>query len=113
VQLSSGINRASIPALKHVLTHQRTVFVNLFKLLIDRKAIAASEESLSEALECLTDVHAIYMADDELRTNDCVGLFHAFVYFCVTDSTEGHLKPFRHWVKGNHLTALKSIDARL
>lgn len=107
----AALNPASIPALKHVLTHQRTVFVDLFKLLIERKAVAASEKPLSNVLKCLTDVHAIYMADDELRTNECVGLFQAFVYFCVTDPTEGRLKPFRHWVKGNHLTALKSIDA--
>jgi hypothetical protein len=107
----AAVDPVTMPALKHVLAHPRTVLVDLFKLLIDRKAIAESEKSIPKSLKCLTEVHSIYAPDDELRANNCVGLFHAFVYFCITDADEGRLKPFRLWVRGNHLAALKTIDA--
>jgi hypothetical protein len=100
-----------LAALKDVLSNPRTVLVELFKLLLDRNAIIESEESIQVALKCLNEVHAIYNIDDDLRANHCVGLFLAFFYFCVTDPSEKRLKSFRHWVAGNHLTALNNIDA--
>ncbi len=38
-------------------------------------------------------------------------MFHAFVYFCLTDSKRKMLKPFQQWVAGNRLAALKETDA--
>lgn len=106
-----AIELAALPALKDVLSHPRTVLVDLFKLLIDRKAIEASERDWPEVKRCLNTVHAIYAADEELKANHCVGLFNAFVYFCLTDVTDNRLKPFKYWVTRNHLAALNSIDA--
>lgn len=50
-------------------------------------------------------------ADEDLKKNRCVGLFHAFVYFSLTESTTGQLKPFMAWVKGNHPAAMGTMDA--
>jgi hypothetical protein len=107
----AAVNPAAVPTLKHVLAQPRTVLVDLFTLLLAKKAIASSEKDMPKVLKCLSDVEAIYAAADDLKANNCVGLFHAFAYFCLTDPDEGHLKPFQHWVSGNHLAALKTIDA--
>jgi hypothetical protein len=107
----SSIEPAAVPALKGVLKHPRTVLVDLFKLLIEKKAIKASEKSLPDVEGCLRSIHDIYNADDDLKANECIGLFQAFVYFALTDSKNHHLKAFRHWVQGNHLPALKSTEA--
>lgn len=107
----ASIEPAAVPALKGVLKDRRAVLVDLFKLLLDKKAITKSAAKLPDVQTSLEKVHDIYRADDELSANHCVGLFHAFVYFSLTDTKEGRLKPFQHWVKGNHLTALKSTDA--
>jgi hypothetical protein len=60
---------------------------------------------------CFKKVDAIYAADDDLRAKNCLGLFHAFVYFCLTDPARKMLKLFQHWVAGNRLAALKETDA--
>jgi len=101
----------AVPALTHVLVQPRTVLVELFTLLLLRKIIESSEKAVPRVLKCLGDVHSIYAADDELKANTCVGLFIAFVFFCLTDAADRRLNPFKNWVKGNHLTALKMIDA--
>jgi hypothetical protein len=74
-------------------------------------SISSSEGTVPTVLKCLRYVHGIYAADDELKVNACVGLFIAFIYFCLTDPSDKRLNPFKHWVKGNHLTALTSIEA--
>jgi hypothetical protein len=107
----AALSADAIPALKHVLAQPRTVLIELFTLLLHKRAIAPSEKDLPKILKCLSDVGGIYAAEDDLRANDCAGLFHAFVYFCLTDAEAGQLKPFQHWVRGNHLAALKTIDA--
>ncbi|MBX9737650.1 MAG: hypothetical protein K2X32_12070 [Phycisphaerales bacterium] len=107
-----SIEPAAVPALKDVLKHPRTALVDLFKLLIEKKAIKASEKELPDVQACFTKVQSIYNADEDLKTNHCIGLFHAFVYFCLTDAKDGRLKPFQHWVKGNHLAAMKETNAQ-
>ena len=106
-----SVEPAAVPALKHVLKDRRAVLVDLFKLLIEKKAIKDSEKDLPDVQGCLTKVQEIYNLDEDLKANHCVGLFHAFVYFCLTDAKDGRLKPFKHWVKGNHLAAMKTTDA--
>jgi hypothetical protein len=107
----TAVGPQAVPALKHVLVHPRTVLVELFALLLKRKAIAPSERDMPKVLKCFRDVEDIYAADEDLRANHCIGLFHAFFYFSLIDAEEGHLKPFRYWVRGNHLASLTSIDA--
>jgi len=82
-----SVEPAAVPALKGVLTDRRAALVDLFKLLIEKKAITKSTHHLTELQECLTKVHAIYNNDNDLMANHCVGLFHAFVYFCVTSGS--------------------------
>jgi hypothetical protein len=106
-----AVKPLAMPALTHVLTQPRTALVALFSLLLSRKKIPPSEKIVPTILKCLSDIHGIYAADDELKANTCVGLFIAFVYFCLTDPAERRLIPFKNWVRGNHLTALTSVDA--
>ena len=105
-----SIAPATVPALKDVLQHPRTALVDLFKLLIEKKAISKSAK-LPDVQACFKKVDAIYAADDDLRGKHCLGLFQAFVYFCLTDCERKMLKPFQHWVAGNRLAALKETDA--
>ncbi len=107
----TSIEPVAVPALKYVLENSRAVLVDLFRLLIDKRAIKASEKELPDVQACLRTVHDIYDADADLKANRCVGLFQAFVYFCITDAKDGRLEPFKHWVKGNHLAAMKTTDA--
>lgn len=107
----ASLEPAAVPALKGVLKDRRAVLVDLFKLLIEKKAISKSASHLPDVQNCLTKIHALYNTDDELKATHSVGLFHAFVYFCLTDKKERRLKPFIHWVSGNHLAAMKAIDA--
>lgn len=106
-----SIEPAAVPALKAVLKHPRTALVDLFKLLIEEKAIPKSTAKLLNVQACFKKVEAIYAADPDLAAKHCLGLFHAFVYFCLTDSTRKMLNPFKHWVAGNRLAALKETDA--
>lgn len=106
-----SIDPAAVPALKDVLRHPRTALVDLFKLLIEKKAIPKSAAKLPDVQACFKRVEAIYAADEDLRSKHCLGLFHAFVYFCLTDPKKKMLKPFRQWVTGNRLAALKETDA--
>ena len=110
-KIKGSVEPAAVPALKGVLTDRRAALVDLFKLLLEKKAVTKSTSNLSEMQSCLTKVHEIYNNDPELKANHCVGLFHAFVYFCTTNSKDGRLTPFTHWVKGSHLTAMKATDA--
>jgi hypothetical protein len=73
--------------------------------------ITHSTTRLPDVQASLEQVNAIYNVDEDLKTNHCVGLFHAFVYFSLTDKKGGRLKSFQNWVKGNHLAAMKSTDA--
>lgn len=107
----ASVDLAAVPALTELLKQPRTVLVELFKLLIEKKAIRASGKNLPDVQSCLSTVQGIYAADEDLKANQCVGLFHAFMYFCLTDAKEGHFKSFHQWVKGNHLAAMKSTDA--
>jgi hypothetical protein len=107
----ASVEPAAVPALKHVLKDSRAVLVDLFRLLIEKKAVKASEKDLPDVQTCLRTVHDLYTADEDLKANQCVGLFQAFVYFCLTDARDGRLAPFKHWVKGNHLAAMKATDA--
>lgn len=106
-----SVEPAAVPALKAILKDRRAVLVDLFKLLFEKKAIRKSLADLPDVQGCLANVHEIYNQDADLKANHCVGLFHAFVYFCLTDTKNGHLKPFMHWVKGNHLAAMRATDA--
>lgn len=106
-----SIEPTAVPALKDVLQHPRTALVDLFKLLIEKRAIPKSAAKLPDVQACFKKVDAIYAADDDLRAKHCLGLFHAFVYFCLTDPERKMLKPFQHWVAGNRLAALKETDA--
>lgn len=106
-----SIEPAAVPALKDVLKHPRTALVDLFKLLIEKKAIPRSAAKLPDVQACFKKVEAIYAADEDLRSRHCLGLFHAFVYFCLTDPKRKMLKPFKQWVMGNRLAALKETDA--
>lgn len=106
-----AIEPQAVPALKDVLEHPRAALVALFKLLIEKKVIPKSAAKLPDVKACLKKVDAIYAADDDLRGKNCLGLFHAFVYFCLTDSERKMLRPFRHWVTGNRLAALTETDA--
>jgi len=106
-----GIEPAAVPALKEVLGQPRTALVDLFKLLIEKKAIPKTAAILPLVQACFKKVDAIYAADEDLRSKQCLGLFHAFVYFCLTDPEKKMLKPFRQWVTGNRLAALKETDA--
>jgi hypothetical protein len=106
-----AVKPLATPALAHVLAQPRTVLVALFTLLLSRKKIPPSEKAVPVILKCLSVVHGIYAADDELKVNTCVGLFIAFIYFCLTDPAERSLNPFKNWVSGNHLTALTAVDA--
>ena len=110
-QAKPSIEPAAVPALKAVLKHPRTALVDLFKLLIEKKAIPKSGAKLPDVQACFKKVEAIYAADTDLAAKHCLGLFHAFVYFCLTDPTRKLLKPFKHWVAGNRLAALKETDA--
>jgi hypothetical protein len=56
-------------------------------------------------------VQELYRADGDLKDNQCVGLFHAFLFFYLADQGSGRFNAFRHWVKGNHLAAMQSTDA--
>jgi hypothetical protein len=107
----ASVELAAVPALKLVLKDSRAVLVDLFRLLVEKKAIKTSEKDLPDVQGCLRKVHDLYAADKDLKANFCVGLFHAFVYFCLTDARDGRLKPFQLWVKGNHLAAMKATDA--
>ncbi|MCW5765230.1 MAG: hypothetical protein KIT68_04565 [Phycisphaeraceae bacterium] len=80
-------------------------------MLIEKKAISKSAAKLPDVQACFKKVESIYAADDDLRNKHCLGLFHAFVYFCLTDPKRKMLKPFRQWVTGNRLAALKETDA--
>jgi hypothetical protein len=100
-----------VPALKEVLSSPRTALVGLFKLLIEKKAIAKSAAKLPDVQACLKKVDAIYAADEDLRAKHSLGLFQAFVYFCLTDPERKMLKSFKHWVTGNRLAALNDTDS--
>jgi hypothetical protein len=106
-----SIEPAAVPGLKAVLKHPRTALVDLFKLLIEKKVIPKSAAKLPDVQACFKKVEAIYAADPDLVSKHCIGLFHAFVYFCLTDPTRKLLKPFKLWVVGNRLSALKETDA--
>jgi hypothetical protein len=106
-----SIQLAAVPALANVLKHPRTALVDLFTLLIEKKAIPRSDSTLPDVVACFKQVDAIYAVDDELRTKHGLGLFQAFVYFCLTDRDARLLKPFKQWVSGNHLAALTQTDA--
>jgi len=106
-----SIEPGAVPALKGVLQHPRTALVDLFELLIEKKAIPKSDAKLPDVRACIKTIDTIYAIDDDLRAKHCVGLFHAFVYFCLTDPQRKMLEPFKQWVSGNHLTALADIDA--
>jgi hypothetical protein len=106
-----SIEPDAVPALKGVLKHPRTALVDLFKLLIEKKAIPKSAAKLPDVQDCFKKVEAIYAADADLRSKYCPGLFHALVYFCLTDPERKMLKPFKQWVVGNRLAALKETDA--
>ena len=73
--------------------------------------IALVDLGLPDVEGCLAKVHDIYETDADLKANHCIGLFHAFVYFCLTDAKDKRLKPFTQWVKGNHLAAMRATDA--
>lgn len=106
-----SIEPDAVPALKDVLKNPRTALVDLFKLLIEKKAIPKSAAKLPDVQACFKRIDAIYAADDDLRSKHCLGLFHAFVYFCLTDPNRKMLKPFKQWVAGNRLAALRETDA--
>jgi len=110
-KLKGSIEPGTVGALKHVLGDRRAALVDLFKLLIQRGALDESERMLPEVQSCISEVHELYRADEDLANNSSVGLFQAFVYFCLTDAKIGYLKPFQLWVKGNHLTAMRATDA--
>lgn len=101
----------ALPALQHLLADPRSVLVELFELLLKTGAITPAEKNISAVSDCLKKIQAVYAADEELQKNDCIGLFQAFVYFCLTDSKERRLRAFQQWVDGNHIAALKDIDA--
>ena len=107
----ASVEPAAVPALKGVLKDRRAALVDLFTLLIEKEAIKKSAANLPDVQGCLAKVHDIYKTDADLKANHCIGLFHAFVYFSLTDARDKRLKPFTQWVKGNHLAAMKNTDA--
>ncbi len=109
--LAKKIQDDYLEAIKHLLADKRAVLVELSRFLLHRKAIAAKESELEKVFACVKKVNALYAGDDSLKINACAGLLVAFAYFCLTDAEYHRLDPFRYWVKGNHLAAVRGMDA--
>lgn len=110
-RLAKRIQGDYLEAIKHLLAEKRAVLVELFRFLLQRKAIATEESELDKVFACVKKVNDLYAGDESLKVNACPGLLVAFTYFCLTDAKDHRLEPFRYWVKGNHLTAVRGMDA--
>lgn len=102
---------AAVPSLRGLLADKRAMLVDLFQLLIAKKLIRRTAVTAPALEDALATVHTLYQQESELMANGNPGLFHAFMYYALTDAKDRRLGPFTQWVKGNHLAAMKTTDA--
>ena len=98
-------------AIKGVLDERRSALVELFKFLLDGKAIKQREEAVDEIFEAIQSINMLYENNPLLKGNRCVGLFVAFVYFHLKAAKGTTVAAFERWVCDNHLRKLKEVDA--
>ena len=109
--MAKKIQSDYLEAIDHLLANKHTVLVELFRFLLDRRAILMKEAELKRVLACIKKVNGLYATDESLKANACPGLLVAFTYFSLTDPKDHRLEPFRYWVKGNHLASVRGLDA--
>lgn len=102
---------SAVPSLKGLFSDKRTMLVDLFQLLISKKLLPKTAATAPALESALATVHTLYQQENELTANANPGLFHAFMYYALTDAKNRRLGPFTQWVKGNHLAAMKTTDA--
>lgn len=85
----------------------RTIFLKLFKILIDKGLLEQNEEAINIVNKVLTDINGIY-SNDNLKSSKSGALFSAFVYYKLSD--EKQLEGFKNWVLKNHIYTLTEIE---
>lgn len=85
----------------------RTIFLKLFKTLIDKSLLEQNEEAIVLVNRVLTDINTIY-SDDNLKASKSGALFSAFVYYRLSNNNQ--LEGFKNWVLKNHIYTLIDIE---
>jgi hypothetical protein len=85
----------------------RTIFLKLFKTLIDKNLLEQNEDAIDVVNGVLTDINSIY-SNDNLKNSKSGALFSAFVYYKLSDDKQ--LEGFKNWVLKNHIYTLTDIE---
>ncbi len=85
----------------------RTIFLKLFKTLIDKGLLEQNEQAINTVNRVLTDINSIY-SNDNLKNSRSGALFSTFVYYKLSD--EKQLEGFTNWVLKNHIYTLTDIE---
>ncbi len=85
----------------------RTIFLKLFKTLIDKGLLEQNEDAINTVNSVLTDINSIY-SHENLKNSKSGALFSAFVYYKLSDDKQ--LEGFKNWVLKNHIYTLTDIE---
>lgn len=118
-KLVRKLENVSLDNLSKVLgKRERTVSLELFKFLLDKKIIpkrirlkkSYTRTTSPKVFSAIRRINTIY-GDSQLRSNTSIGMFVAFVYFSLLDRKKSTKKlvQFDKWVKKSHLAKLKEV----
>lgn len=93
-------NFTSFKGLEYLLeSNHRTILLDIFDCLDNYET---NNEILLEAVEeAIQTVNELYKTEDNLKSNNNVGIFITLIYYCVTDKQKYH--SFISWILQNHL----------
>lgn len=86
----------------------RTIFLKLFKLLLEKNILTEDEDSISKVKSAFSAIDMIYKKEPILKNSKNGILFAAFIYFYL--SKENEINGFKNWVLKNHIYELSDIE---
>lgn len=87
---------------------RKTFFVNILKLLVERKLLAKDDVELEKLKLALTKVNQIYASNIRLKLCTNQGVLGALIYYQIHNPQ--YVSVLAEWLEVNHLTSIKKLD---
>lgn len=108
--LSSGIDLLLLPNIKNLIDKdKRELWVSIFKLLNEEKALNDSEDYIENIKKALSNINSIY-EEPCLKNSSNKSLIGLFLLYELQKSYKKNI--LKKWVLNNHIYELNSIDMK-
>jgi len=108
-ELLKKVNPEYFTNVGHILHHNyRTYFLDIFTKLIEIEF--EEDEMVNKVIESLKSIDQLYKESDTLKSNTCIGLLTAFLYYHLHGEII-KFERFKAWVIKNHIYEIDEIKA--